>query len=81
MILDHNNLALVNNCNPITPSFGDHLLIIVEITIVRPPVKNITRRNWKNYTKQIIVNELANVVFEIDCNDVQQYWNMFLKIL
>ena len=79
-ILDHvytNNLALVNNCTSITPNFGDHLLITIELTQMKPPIKNITRRNWKNYSKQNIVNELSKINFEIDCTDVQQYWNIF----
>ena len=78
--LDHvytNNLAIIQNCNSITPNFGDHLLIIIELTLAKTPIKNITRRNWKNYSKQNIVNELSDVNFEIDCADVQQYWNIF----
>ena len=79
-ILDHvyvNNLSIVNNCGSITPTFGDHLLIILELTLVRPTIKNITRRNWRNYSKQILVNALNPDMFEIDCIDVQQYWNEF----
>ena len=83
-ILDHvytNNLSLVNNCTSITPNFGDHLLIILELTLVRQPVKNITRRNWRNYNKQLLLNELLNAPFEINCTSVQQYWNMFENTL
>ena len=83
-ILDHvyvNNLTLVSNCSSITPTFGDHLLIIVELTLVRPPVKNITCRSWKNYSKQSLLNAFNDVVLEIDCVDVQQYWNNLENII
>ena len=79
-ILDHvyvNNLSIVNHCGSITPTFGDHLLIILELTLVRPTIKNIAHRNWRNYSKQILVNALNPDMFEIDCIDVQQYWNEF----
>ena len=83
-ILDHvyvNNLTLVNNCSSVTPNFGDHLLIILELTLVRPTIKNITRRSWRNYSKQNLINAFNEVVLEIDCIDVQQYWNEFENII
>ena len=83
-ILDHvyvNNLALVSNVHSVTPTFGDHLLVVADLTLVRPAVKNITRRNWSNYNKQTLLNTLKNFNLEIDCVNVQQYWNCFENIL
>ena len=83
-ILDHvyvNNMALISNVHSITPTFGDHLLIIIDLTLVRPAVKNITRRNWSNYSKQTLLNSLKHVDLEIDCINVQQYWNCFENIM
>jgi hypothetical protein len=83
-ILDHvyiNNMALISNVHSITPTFGDHLLIIIDLTLVRPAVKNITRRNWSNYSKQTLLNSLKHVDLEIDCINVQQHWNCFENIM
>ena len=83
-ILDHvytNNFALVNFCNSVTPTFGDHLLIILDLTLVRPTVQNIIRRNWSNYSKERLLNTLKYIDLNIDCINVQQYWNCFENLL
>ena len=62
---------------PITPSFGDHSLILIE-TISKNKIKpTVYKRNWKNYSPENLNALLRDVDWQIDFDSVQSYWNSF----
>ena len=69
--------TLIKNICAITPPFGDHKLISFETSIERVSPKEIYRRNWKKYTKTILLNELSKQNWQIKKDSVQSYWNDF----
>ena len=82
--LDHiytNNLLILSECTSIKPPFGDHLLVIAELNTTEKTPEFTIRRDWRLYTKEILLTKLLNVNLSIDCNEVQQYWNIFENIL
>ena len=82
--LDHvytNSNHLINSVTSLTPTFGDHQLIMVELAIEKTQNKNIVKRNWSKYNKEALIIALSNVNLEINCCDVQQYWNIFENLI
>ena len=82
--LDHiytNSNHLVNSITSLTPTFGDHQLIMVELAIAKTQNKNIVKRNWSKYNKESLILALSNVNLDINCCDVQQYWNILENLL
>ena len=62
---------------PITPPFGDHLLILIE-TISKNKIKpSVYKRNWKNYSPEKLNALLRDVNWQINFDSVQSYWNSF----
>ena len=53
-ILDHiyvNDVSLVKSITHSTPIFGDHKLIMAELSITRPQQKITFGRDWRHYSK------------------------------
>ena len=62
---------------PITPPFGDHVLILAE-TISKHKIKSaVYKRNWRNYSPENLNALLREVDWEINFDSVQSYWNSF----
>ena len=47
------------------------------MSIERVSPKEIYRRNWKKYSKTILLNELSKQDWQIKKDSVQSYWNEF----
>ena len=79
-IIDHvytRDPTKINSIYPITPPFGDHCLIIIEMQINQKVKQDAYRRNWKKYNKENLINVLSQVNWQIECDSVQSYWNSF----
>ena len=76
--LDHvyvNNCSLVNNLTSIEPTFGDHLLIVIELNLhLDDYLQSYVRRDWKNYSKTSLIQQLKIKNYEAD-GCVQSKWN------
>jgi hypothetical protein len=59
------------------PPFGDHELITFDVSIDKVSPKEIFKRNWKNYSKEKLIAELAAQDWNIKKDSVQSYWNDF----
>ena len=83
-VLDHvytNNHQMELNCKSVNPPFGDHLLIIVELDICKTLPERTLRRDWRSYSTESLITHVSNTNFNIDCTDVQEYWNIFENLL
>ena len=79
-ILDHiyvKNPLNVTKLGSIDPLFGDHVL--VEFVIIAEKVKNVPSmcRDWSNYSVNLLNEKLSSVDWNIDIEDVQDFWNVF----
>ena len=79
-ILDHfyiNDPTIVNNLGSVDPFFGDHVL--VEFNFVYHKTKNETvkSRDWRNYSKEALNEKLRSVDWNINIDNVQEFWNVF----
>ena len=63
-----------------TPCFGDHKLIVAHIRFDRPDPETVIRRDWRNYSKDKLVEHLTGVDWSGNANDVQQFFKIILKI-
>ena len=69
-----------------TPLFGDHVLVITELSV--GPQDQLTnsclKRDWRLYTSDEIINtvsQLLNERYPFECNDVQSGWNIIENVL
>ena len=79
-ILDHiyvNDIDLVKNVCHMKPIFGDHELIMADVSISRPISKVTWGRDWRHYSKEKLVYQLSLVDWTNDAHNVQQLWNDF----
>ena len=79
-IIDHVYLkdpTSVSNLTSSKPFFGDHSLISFQIATSALQESNVYKRNWKNYSKAVLVQNLTMVNWNIEVDDVQSYWNTF----
>ena len=79
-ILDHiygNVIDLVKNVCHMKPIFGDHELIMADVSISRPISKVTWGRDWRHYSKEKLVYQLSLVDWTNDAHNVQQLWNDF----
>ena len=79
-IIDHVYLkdpTSVSNLTSSKPFFGDHSLISFQIATSALQESNVYKRNWKNYSKALLVQNLTMVNWNIEVDDVQSYWNTF----
>ena len=78
--LDHvytNDSTLVENITSVTPLGGDHKIITFTTFGICAPPLPILKRDWKNYSKESLINKLNLVNWQIEADDVQSYWNIF----
>ena len=88
-LLDHvyvNNSATVNNVNFINPTFGDHVLVMLEINLKVAEKPNFQlRRDWRCYSqsrqKSRIVNLLSSLNVNYDVLNVQELWNIIENVI
>ena len=69
-----------------TPIFGDHLLVIAELSLGVGSTQNnyILKRDWRSYSNTKLNNHLARLIqassFNSAC-DVQSIWNLLENVL
>ena len=83
-ILDHvyvQDPTFVTNINSISPLIGDHKMLILDIMSHSEPLKIYVKRNWQLYSKLSLLEEISQVEFNIETDDVQSTWNNFENIL
>jgi hypothetical protein len=82
--LDHvyiTNSSNVLDCYSFPPPFGDHKPVITEINFNSKQTTNEIRRDWRFYSSIKCEALFADVDFNIDCVDVQAYWNCFENLV
>ena len=83
-LLDHvyvNNNAAVTNVSFVTPTFGDHVLILVDITVkTHVNTDSFQKRNWNSYSplelNTLITLALTTITVTCDNLNVQDHWNL-----
>ena len=78
--IDHvyvNNKHLIRKVSSIKPYFGDHLMIIIEYDSAKPNSETNFKRNWKNYSKTNLCHLLSEMDWNLEGDQVQDYWNNF----
>jgi hypothetical protein len=83
-VLDHvylSDTTLVEKCTSIVPYFGDHLIVVIDVTFKASCSNTCIRRKWHNYQPAKLTRILSqtNLMFETD--DVQEYWNLLENVL
>ena len=79
-ILDHvyiRDPTLIKDIKSITPVFGDHRLIMIDIDEVKPKPIVVYRRDWRHYSKNVLSDELNMITWSTEIDDVQGFWNHF----
>ena len=88
-LLDHvylNNLASLNSIYFEIPIFGDHVLVIAELSIRKLNTENNSLvRNWSTYSDVTLKTTLNPLIMShcllfINCS-VQTYWNLLESVL
>ena len=88
-LLDHvylNNIEALRAVYYDTPIFGDHLLVIAELSLGVGSIQNnsILKRDWRSYSNTKLNNHLARFIqassFNSAC-DVQSIWNLLENVL
>ena len=87
--LDHiysNCTETILSVNQIDPTFGDHLLIHVELSLKDVTAVNyIFKRNWKNFSSEILIEKLLvsfeSVTFDWRDLNVQEHWNQLENLV
>ena len=77
-VLDHiyiKDYNLVTSLTQIWPTFGDHAAVIIETCCEKSFHEEHYRRNWKNYTPDLLRSRLLLEDWNIQSDHVQDYWN------
>lgn len=83
-ILDHiytSDSTMINKCFHITPLFGDHLIVVVDLLKEKFEPTSYTCRDWRNYDPNVLANLLSQSSLIFDHYSVQQYWNCLENVL
>ena len=78
--LDHiyvKDCTLISTISSVKPNFGDHLLITFNLQGNELNQEIILKRNWQNYSKEILINKLKDINFSNQISSVQSMWNTF----
>ena len=53
--------------------------MLVEFNVVYHKTKNETvkRRDWRNYSKEVLNEKLSSMDWNINIDNVQEFWNVF----
>ena len=79
-VLDHvyvKDPVTIRNLGFIRPHFGDHLLVEFCVKGSKNKPKVELRRDWRRYSGDLLNTKLNEVDWEIDIDEVQEYWNVF----
>ena len=79
-MLDHiyvKNVNLVKNVENRSMCFGDHVLVLADVCIVKPTQKLSRKRDWRKYSKDELNNALGRVDWSNNAHYVQEMWNDF----
>ena len=82
--LDHiyvNNASLMERCSYIEPYHGDHRIVLIDINLTKPPPTTTLRRNWYNYSPQLLNERLSAMNLNFDDTSVQELWNSLENVL
>ena len=53
------------------------MLIVLSADGVKAEPCVVQKREWRRYSKESLNTELSNIDWNINVDDVQQYWNLF----
>jgi hypothetical protein len=79
-VLDHiytSNPTLFSNTRSIAPTFGDHLIVLIDLVVTPTIERFVWRRDWRFYNASRLSAMLSEVDWSINVPDVQQFWNLF----
>ena len=79
-ILDHiyvKDPTVISSLSYITPTFGDHVLLSFVIHSSRTKPHTTFKRNWKHYNKDKLISKLNECDWNIENDDVQNFWHVF----
>jgi hypothetical protein len=79
-LLDHiytDDPTRIKSIYPITPIFGDHLMVVSSVIGSKGNLVNILRRDWRKYSPNLLCEMLRKEDWNIGVSDVQGYWNCF----
>jgi hypothetical protein len=77
-VLDHvyaSDPTLLTNLSGIKPIFGDHCMVQFKYAAGRPVVKTTIKINWMRYEKELLLELLREVDWNIASDGVQGCWN------
>ena len=77
-IIDHfftKQPELINEIMPNDTEIGDHKLVTFKMAGQSSDPKTIYRRDWRNYSKDKLVNLLMQIHFNMRLDCVQETWN------
>ena len=79
-ILDHiyvKDPTIVGGVHSTKPCFGDHLMISIDVSVRKKTIESTFRRDWRQYSKRVLLGELALVEWTSDNDNVQNCWDCF----
>jgi endonuclease/exonuclease/phosphatase family metal-dependent hydrolase len=82
--LDHiyvNNPFNVGEPFSMHPLFGDHSPVVIEVNSNSNVQATEIRRDWRFYSIASCRAVFSDVNFNIDCTDVQAFWNLFENLV
>ena len=80
MLVNHvyvDDFSIINDLSINSQLIGDHSLVIFNVTAGNHKPTPVIRRNWRGYSKEKLLGELAGVDFGSHFTDVQSCWNSF----
>ena len=90
-ILDHvyvNNLPTITNVVFETPVFGDHVLVVVNLTLTynNSDETNALKRDWRKYSKLKLISGLSPHIEPINAigqetTVAQEFWNVLENVI
>ena len=78
--LDHvyvKDISILDVITHIKPCFGDHELIMFNVNDEKIKPNCEIRRDWRYYSKDVLLTKLSASDWEFDYDSVQDYWNHF----
>ena len=79
-ILDHiyvKDISIAKSLTSFKPCFGDHSAIILNVAVNKSKPKTEFKRDWRKYSKELLLSRLSNADWNIKYDTVQDYWNHF----
>ena len=69
--------TIVEEIHSIKPIFGDHLLISITVGWGGGAKVESINRDWRKYSKEVLLNELELIEWDLEVNNVQNMWDEF----